>query len=167
MNPLEKAREQEEENPGRSCIWKYMEITRMHRSILERKFSQTGVYRSQHQLLMYIAKHPKASQKEIAGQHKISTAAVAVSLKKLEKGGYIRRAVDEKDNRYNQIHLTPKGQEIVETSQLIFGEVEKAMFEGFSKKDFDRLTKYLDRISGNLEQILWDPDIKTEREELT
>ena len=55
----------------------------------------------------------------------------------------------------------------METSQLIFGEVEKAMFEGFSKKDFDRLTKYLDRISGNLEQILRDPDIKTEREELT
>lgn len=167
MNPLEKAPEQEADSPGRCCIWKYMEITRMHRSILERKFSQTGVYRSQHQLLMYIAKHPNASQKEVAGQYKISTAAVAVSLKKLEKGGYIRRAVDQKDNRYNQIDLTPKGLEIVETSQLIFGEVEEAMFKGFSREDFDRLAGYLDQISGNLEQILNGSDTKTESEELT
>lgn len=167
MTPLEKAQGQEADSPGRCCIWKYMEIMRMHRSILERKFSQTGVYRSQHQLLMYIAKHPSASQKEIAGQYKISTAAVAVSLKKLEKGGYIRRAVDEKDNRYNQIDLTPKGLKIVEISQLIFGEMEEAMFQGFSGEDFDRLIGYLDRISGNLVQILRGLDIKTESEELT
>lgn len=154
MKPLQKAREEEADTPVRHCIWTYMEITRMHRSILERKFSQTGVYRSQHQLLMYIAKHPNASQKEIAEQYKISTAAVAVSLKKLEKGGYIRRAVDEKDNRYNQIDLTPRGLEIVETSQKIFGEVEEAMFQGFSGEDFERLTGYLDRLSGNLEQML-------------
>ena len=33
---------------------------------IERKVSATGVYRSQHQLLMQIAHHPKSSQIEIA-----------------------------------------------------------------------------------------------------
>ncbi len=138
---------------GHACVWKYMEIVRLHRTILEHRFSKTGVYRSQHQILMYVAHHPNASQKEIAEQYKISTAAIAVSLKKLEKGGYIHRAVDEKDNRYNQIDLTEKGREIVDISETIFNEVEDEMFDGFTQTDFENLLGYLQRVSNNLERI--------------
>ena len=136
-----------------TCIRKYMEIVRWHRTILEHRFSKTGVYRSQHQILMYVAHHPNASQKEIAEQYKISTAAIAVSLKKLEKGGYIRREVDEKDNRYNQIDLTETGREIVYVSETIFNEVEEEMFQGFTPEEFTNLMDYLERINGNLERI--------------
>ncbi len=135
------------------CVWKYMEIVRLHRTVLERRLSKTGVYRSQHQILMYVSDHPNASQKEIAERYKISTAAIAVSLKKLEKGGYIRREVDEKDNRYNQIDLTKKGREIVDISQSIFGQVEEEMFDGFSEEDFEKLMEYLERVRKNLERI--------------
>lgn len=148
-----RSEEGKEAASGHTCVWKYMEIVRRHRTVLEHRFSKTGVYRSQHQILMYVAHHPNASQKEIAEQYKISTAAIAVSLKKLEKGGYIRRAVDEKDNRYNQIDLTEKGREIVDISEAIFNEVEEEMFHGFTSEDFKNLMGYLERVSSNLEQI--------------
>ncbi|MFR1832152.1 MAG: MarR family winged helix-turn-helix transcriptional regulator [Lachnospiraceae bacterium] len=144
----------EDVSASHKCVWKYMEIVRLHRTVLEHRFSKTGVYRSQHQILMYVSDHPNASQKEIAERYKISTAAIAVSLKKLEKGGYIRREVDEKDNRYNQIDLTEKGRQIVDISQSIFGQVEEEMFDGFSGEDFEKLMEYLERVRKNLERIV-------------
>lgn len=82
--------------------------------------------------------------------NEVSTATIAVSLKKMEKGGYIKRLVDERDNRYNQICITDKGRQIVEKSHQIFREVEEAMFSGFSEEESRRLEEDLDRIYRNL-----------------
>ena len=78
--------------------------------------NKDGLYRVQHQLLMCVYKYPDASQKELARIQNVSTAAVAVTLKKLEKGGYVGRIVDRDDNRYNKIRITEKGRKEVERS---------------------------------------------------
>ena len=56
---------------GEEAFWRdltenWMDVNHLHRTILERKLNQNGLYRSQHQLLMYISDHPNQSQKEIA-----------------------------------------------------------------------------------------------------
>ncbi|MCI9148198.1 MAG: MarR family transcriptional regulator [Hungatella sp.] len=132
-------------------VMKYIQTARMHRKVLEQGLSSTGVYRSQHHLLMFVADHPQVSQKELARLHGVSTATIAVSLKKLEQGGYIERKVDVKDNRYNQICITAKGMAAVERSAAIFEDLEKRMFQGFSAEDFEKLEELLDRLYGNLE----------------
>lgn len=117
---------------------------------IEKRVSITGVYRSQHQLLMQIAHHPKSSQIEIAERLDISSAAVAVSLKKLEKGGYIKKDLDTTDNRINQIEVTEKGKYVVEKSHLIFEEIEKTIFEGFTEEEIEKTGELLERIYQNL-----------------
>lgn len=132
----------------------YMHINRLHRMILERELNRTGVYRSQHQLLMFIADNPNASQKDIARLHRVSTATVAVSLKKLEQGGYIRRLVDQSDNRCNQLTITEKGQDVATKSAAYFQKVEKQMFSGFSEEELETLRGFLTRICHNLKQMV-------------
>lgn len=148
-------------SPYRALMHTYMGINRLQRTVLERELNKTGVYRSQHQLLMYISDNPNASQKDLAGMHHVSAATVAVSLKKLEHGGYIRRVVDQADNRFNQICITEKGKEIVEGSIAYFQRVEAQMYEGFEPEELLELQGYLDRIYQNLNRLL--PE--TEREE--
>ncbi|HCS74075.1 MAG TPA: MarR family transcriptional regulator, partial [Clostridiales bacterium] len=46
---------------------------------------ETGVYQAQHRLLMAISRKPYSSQKKLAEAMQVSTATVAVSLKKLEQ----------------------------------------------------------------------------------
>lgn len=150
------------ESPVHVIIEKYFKVMKRHRSILERQLNKTGVYRSQHQLLMFIAENPNASQKEIAQMHQVSTATIAVSLKKLEKGGYISRIVDQNDNRYNQICITKKGKLMVDQSVDFFKKVEETMFIGFSHEEIQTLEKFFDRIYSNMETLL--PE--TEREDL-
>lgn len=83
---------------------------------------------------MHLNHHPNCSQIEIAREMEISPAAVAVSLKKLESGGYITRETTESDNRTHRVTITPKGRSVIEWSEQMFLETEKAMFEGFQKR---------------------------------
>ena len=76
--------------PEMQLIDKYLRVAKHHRALMERRLSDTGVYRSQHRILMFISDNPNISQKELARMTEVSTATIAVSLKKLEKGGYIK-----------------------------------------------------------------------------
>ncbi len=129
----------------------FIQAGRMQRSYIESQVRQTGVYRSQHQILMYIAANPEASQKDIARMHQVSTATIAVTLKKLEKAGYIRRAADAEDNRYNRMQVTDKGEDVVRQSCQIFQQIEEKMFSGFEEEDFRRFEELMQRICGNLQ----------------
>ncbi len=141
---LEKIFRGEQDRPEFKILNQYMRIGKMRRMILEKHLNKTGVYRSQHQLLMHIFINPDVSQKELARIHNVSTATVAVSLKKLEKGGYIGRAGDQEDNRYNKIHITEKGLEVVEASIGLFSQVDREMFTGFSDEEREKFTKFLE-----------------------
>lgn len=135
-------------------IEKYMIINKLHHMYLERELNQSGVFRSQHQILMYIAKFPNASQKDIANCRHVSTSTIAVSLKKLEKGGYISRMMDAEDNRFNQICITPKGREIVDNSIQVFKRVEEALFASFSEEELEQFEGFLDRARLNMEYLM-------------
>lgn len=117
--------------------------------VISRKVANTGIYRSQHRLLMFLGKHPECSQTELAEKMDISPAAVAVSLKKLEKGGYINRQSNVEDNRVNQVEVTDKGKKAIAVSILYFQEIEAAMFKDFSMQEMEDLKHYFERIIQN------------------
>lgn len=134
-----------EENAGR-----FRRVNRALMRSIEKKVSITQVYRAQHQVLMGIAREPYASQTEIAERMEISPAALAVSLKKLEKGGYIRRNSDATDERKKRLEMTELGERVVSESKKMFQEVEKQMFQGFSQAEMEQLADYMDRMLENL-----------------
>lgn len=136
-----------------SVVEKYIVVNKLHRLYLEKELNRSGVFRSQHQLLMYISRFPDASQKEIANHHQVSTATIAVSLKKLEKGGYISRDMDQNDNRFNQIRITEKGKTVVESSKKVFQKVEDAMYASFTKEELLQFETFLDRMKLNMEAL--------------
>ncbi|WP_077611163.1 MarR family winged helix-turn-helix transcriptional regulator [Clostridium sp. Marseille-P2415] len=151
-------------SPMHSVMVRYMRIMKLYRYILDERLKQTGVYRSQHQILMMLFDHSNVSQKEIAQRLYVSTATIAVSVKKLEKGGYITRIVDQEDNRMNKLCLTEKGKYMVGHSREFFHNVETQMFHDFSKEELAVMEQYLDRIYDNLSQIPMEKDM-TERED--
>lgn len=138
----------------RSIQHRFMHINRLHRTAVDTKMSATGIHRSQHMILMYLNRcRDKISQKDIAKHFEISAAAVAVSLKKLESGGYIRRQCSKNDNRFNEIEITEKGKEIVDMSHCIFEEIDNRTFEGISDREKQTLVALLDRVMNNLKSI--------------
>ncbi|HHW00095.1 MAG TPA: MarR family transcriptional regulator [Clostridiaceae bacterium] len=124
-----------------------------HRKIMQSYLNETGVYQAQHRLLMEISHNPNASQNDIACSMNISPATVAVSLKKLEKGGYINRAIVEEDNRINKINITEKGKKVVEQSKQIFESADRKVLEGFTEEEKQTLFILLKKLNSNLDRM--------------
>ncbi|HKM17831.1 MAG TPA: MarR family transcriptional regulator [Limnochordia bacterium] len=124
-----------------------------HRRIMQSCLGETGVYQSQHRLLMEISCRPEVSQCELARFVGVSAPSVAVSLKKLEKGGYISREVDQEDNRFNKITITAKGNAVVEQSKQIFETTDAKVFQGFTEEEKQSLFALLQKLEANLARM--------------
>lgn len=134
-----------------NTFYKLIQTDRLHRSVVESFLASLGIHRSQHLILMHLSKENEApSQKSLAEHFKISPAAIAVTLKKLEENGYILRISHKDDVRLNNITLTEKGKEIVEKSKTLFEETDFAMFEKFTKDDYKNLNKCLEKMTQGL-----------------
>lgn len=131
---------------------KYMMLAdRLHRSAVESAINELGIHRSQHMILMYLSCCGRTvSQTDIANALEISPAAVAVTLKKLEKSGLITRSPRENDARTNTIELTGEAKKLVARSGEIFGEVDTAMCAGISEEELDSLIGCMKKMIGNL-----------------
>ena len=132
---------------------KFMHINRMHHKQAEKMLSKTGVHRNQHMLLMHLYRTNEApSQKELANCFKISPAAVAVSLKKLENEGYILRNTSENDNRYNEITISEKGKGVVDMSKEILDSLDERSFGNLNSEEKETLAFLLDKVIDNLKE---------------
>ncbi len=124
---------------------------RLHRAVIEKGVKESGVHRSQHFLLMRLYRlGGVASQKKLADELMISPAAVAVSLRKLEDGGYVTRAGSQEDSRRNEVRLTEKGEGLVERSRAYFESVDNRMCEAISEDEMVVFTAVLYKMQKNL-----------------
>ena len=148
---------------ARQTVGMFIGTDRLHRKAFENLVKGIGIHRSQHRMLMHIAKDGGMSQTELASHLEISPAAVAVAIKKLESGGYIEKKHAESDNRFNEIKITEKGLDIVNLSEKHFRELDKAMLDGIDEKMLDGFMKCLEIMQKNLKALCED-EPKEERQ---
>ncbi len=131
---------------------------RLHMKVFDKCLGSLNIRRSQHRILMYLARTgPAVSQKDMASEFEISPAAVAVTLKKLEEGGFIERTAHENDNRYNSVNITSKGLDVVNTTREAFLKVDMLMFEELTSDELETLSICLDKMHGSLKRM-YDSD---------
>jgi len=149
---------------NKKIIYQLINLAIKHKKIMQNYLDETGVYHAQYRLLLAISHNENASQNDIAKLMDVSAATIAVSLKKLEKGGYINREIDEKDNRLNKIHITEKGKQVVEQSKKIFEAVDQKVFQGITDEEKAALINLLQKLNNNLSKIEDELESKKERE---
>ena len=137
------------------AISMFLKLNRLHHSVFDKLVSSLGIHRSQHMLLMSLARREidVSSQKELADEFGVSPAAITVSLKKLEKDGFIEKTVLEDDNRNNRITLTPKGREICMRTALAFSEADKYMFRNISDQEVEIFQSCISKMLSSLAEL--------------
>ena len=97
------------------------QINQAHRNAISSELAARGLSEIGHPMLLCIlqssGRDPEErcfAQRDLAELLHISPAAVANSLKSLEKGGYLIRTPGAEDARRNQITLTEKGQAAIQ-----------------------------------------------------
>ena len=122
----------------------------MHRHLIDSRASELGIHRTQHRILMKLARHDKLpSQKELASCLDVTPAAVTVALKKLERDGYVEKALGQ-DNRYNEVFITEKGRELVDRTRKLFSATDKSLFKGFSPEELENYITSLEKLEENI-----------------
>lgn len=153
-------------NPYQTTADLFRRTDFMLRRCIEKKLRTLDeeIYRSQHRLLMHLGKEPDCSQNVLAARLDISPAAVAVSLNKLEKGGYIERKTNSDDHRSNRVAVTEKGERIIRNSIRFFEEIDRGMFDGFSQEEMEQFRLFLEKAHRNLSRMQKETEMQKESE---
>jgi len=132
-------------------------LHQVHRSAVQAELNASGLREVGHPMLMSILQsagedpdHPCQAQRDLADLLHISPAAVANSLKSLEKSGYIRREPGQRDARRNRVFLTEKGTQAVYGCRDVFRRVSARMLAGFTPEELAQLAQFQQRMLDNL-----------------
>lgn len=135
----------------------FRNLNQAHRAAVQAELNAAGLREVGHPMLVSILQSAEEdpegqcqAQRELADLLHVSPAAVANSLKCLERDGYIRREPWARDARRNRVLLTQKGAAAVEGCRDVFRRVSARMMAGFSPEELHQLAQFQRRMLNNL-----------------
>lgn len=128
----------------------FREITQGCYSKIEGRLQKYGIVKAQAQLLLLIKENDGCTQKDLASFVGVKYSSMSERLDKLEKNGYIERAIDEDNLKYKRVYITKEGKLAAVQCKRILREIEDILFKGFTKKDRNQFEEYLNRMIVNL-----------------
>lgn len=127
------------------------EYMHAHRDKSRKFFQKCGLYSGHPFMLFQIAKHPGITQKELAEILCVAPASIAVSAKRMESAGLIKRVTDEADKRVVHLHLTCEGKNLDNACKKGKESLVIQQFQGFSDEELSIFCDMLERMIQNIE----------------
>ena len=149
--------------------WAFRGLVRAHRHAHGAVFERVGIRDIGQPLLLKIllSRHESGAQitqGELAKIMNISASTLTISVKSLEKNGYIHKSQDETDMRRNFLQITEKGIAAARECSKCFEEIDKAMYFDFSEEEREAAHRLLTRMTKNLQKFVDGCNKSAERE---
>lgn len=109
---------------------------------------------SQMKILIQLLKEGRCNQRRLVQGMGCSAASVAMSVKRLEKSGYLEKTADPQDLRSSSIALTSEGRKLAQESLRMMRYLEDIQFEGFSEEELKEMVKFQERMIENIKRFL-------------
>lgn len=135
----------------------FQAVARARKQLMLTELAGRGLGDLGNPVLLFLLKDREgqvSSQRELSDALRVSPASVAVSLKSLERGGYVEKLSDEKDQRRKAVRLTDKGRAALETCFSIFQGVDRRMLDGFTPEEMEQVRAFQLRMLRNLRNSL-------------
>ena len=120
---------------------------------MQRVLSKYGLYPGQPQILFHLNKMQRPTQNELAESLRITKASAGVSLRRLEKAGFVKRVRDRKDTRCIRIALTNKGVEYSRWCQIDYDMLYETMFSGFTVEKRAEILDLMQDVNDNIMEL--------------
>lgn len=130
-------------------------LHRAHVNALQAELNARGLSDLGSPMILFILDHHGdrgeiASQRELAQALRVSPAAIATSLKSMERMGYVEKRVDKSDARRNRVIITDKGIMAVKQCKEVFAEIDRRMMEEFTPQEQEDLNRLHQKMFNNL-----------------
>lgn len=136
----------------------FRRLDKAHAQAINQHLAEEGLGDlGQPMLLMILARTGKdgvvPSQKELADKLDVSPATVTVSLRSLERQGYVTKLSDANDMRRKPVAITDKGLAAVEKLDRVYETIDMGMYWAFSEEERDTISNFYRRMIENLGKI--------------
>ena len=132
---------------------RFRKLNRIYRSSMRDNLLSHGLYFGQPPILYALLDAGACTQKEISEKLSISQATVAVSIRRLLKGGFITKAADVKDLRRNRIELTQMGRQAAQACRADSDLLFTRMCRDLNTAEIRSLSEYFMLLSNNLQNM--------------
>lgn len=120
-------------------------LSRLSKDNFRSVLADNGLFVGQDEILFTVLFNDGAKPSEIAKKLGTSLASVSVSLKRLEKTGFIERKNDKNDARVSHIYISEKGRRAMEKIYKDLKSYEESILKGFDEEEKKLFREYLDR----------------------
>lgn len=125
-------------------------IHALHMQCAHKVLNKENIHMGQPPILKILLDCGECSQAEIADKLNISRASIGVSMKRMEKVGFITKETNEKDTRCNNVKLTEEGRNAALRSEQHLSDITAKKLEGFSEEETAQFIEYLKRMNKNM-----------------
>jgi DNA-binding MarR family transcriptional regulator len=147
------------ENSGND---KFKRLMKVQHQLIQSKLDKYNLYRGQHIILFIISDNKGITQKDISSILKVKPSTVSVSIKRLEKSGYLEKRIDPEDSRKTDMYLTATGNEIVSEIKKEIDSVHETLYKGLTESEKEVINNLFDKMITNIEGELNDEVYKTD-----
>jgi DNA-binding MarR family transcriptional regulator len=141
-----------------SIPWEIAETAHAVRRAFDRRAAPLGVTRAQWRALAWVGREPGLRQVELADHLDIEPITLCRIVDRLEEAGLVERRRDPEDRRAWRLHLTAKGEPLVEELRAIAGVMAREAFAGVCPEAVEALSEALARVRDNLSTTPDTPD---------
>ncbi len=137
---------------GRSLYDFHMVIYRLfqaQRAYLRPRITGLGMGPGQPKLVVYVALHGQATQRQIADFFELDPATACRMLESLEREGLVQ-SCSGADRRKKEYVATPRGKQVAAAWDACCDEQQSVLLEGFSPEEREQFRSYLRRGYQNL-----------------
>lgn len=124
-------------------------VARLERINFNKAVAEEGLFAGQHKIIMFLKFQGSATIGEIAKETGTKPSTISVSVKRMEKAGFVKRRQSKADGRITEILLTAKGQAVPENIHHKMEAEEKMLTNGLTEDEINILSDLLDKIIEN------------------
>ncbi|HOO05716.1 MAG TPA: MarR family transcriptional regulator [Ruminococcus sp.] len=125
----------------------------LRKLFVKRASEDSPLHFGQIAIMKCIEQNENCNQADLAELLGVTPASVAVSTKRLQKAGLLRKETDPDNLRCKRLTLTDEGRKAIESRIRIFEEYDQLIFGSFSEEEKAQLMEFLGRIAGKMQEI--------------
>ena len=125
---------------------------RLLRHRFNKVINDAGLFSGQQHIILLLHENEGLTVSQISSFLEITPATVSVSVKRMEKAGFVCKKADEKDARLTKLYLTEKGEAVLQSIKEKMDAQEEVIAKGLSQQEREMLSDLLEKIIQNLEE---------------
>lgn len=117
--------------------------------LMRRKFNEAaaeqGLFSGQQDIIIFLVENEGITLSKLAEKLEVSAATASVSVKRMEKAGFIVKKQDKNDARITRLYPTEKAKKAPDNIKKRMDELEATISKSLTKNESEQLSDMLDK----------------------